>query len=141
MRAEPDSAALAAELRLALGQIVRRLRAEQGFSLPQGAVLGRLDRDGPQSISELAAGAHMRPQSMAQTVRELEEGGLVERRPDPGDKRRAFVELTPAGREAIAANRARRDGWLTRALETELSDSERALLDQVAPLLRRLADA
>jgi DNA-binding MarR family transcriptional regulator len=141
MRPEPDSAALAAELRLALGQIVRRLRAEQGFSLPQGAVLGRLDRDGPQSISDLAAGAHMRAQSMAQTVRELEEGGLVERRPDPGDKRRAFVELTDAGREAIAANRARRDGWLTRALETELSDSERALLDQVAPLLRRLADA
>jgi DNA-binding MarR family transcriptional regulator len=136
----PDSAVLAAEMREALGQIVRRLRVEHGFPLPQGTVLGRLDREGPQSISDLAAGARMRPQSMAQTVRELEERGLVIRRPDPGDKRRAFVELTPAGRETLEADRAHREGWLARALE-DLTDAERELLRDAAPLLRRLADA
>ncbi|WP_028057716.1 MarR family winged helix-turn-helix transcriptional regulator [Candidatus Solirubrobacter pratensis] len=141
MSPESYSAALAAELRIAVGQIIRRLRAEHAFSLPQGAVLGALDRHGPQSISDLASGAHMRPQSMAQTVHELEQRGLVERRPDPDDRRRAFVELTTAGREALAADRARREGWLTRALETELSESERALLEQAVPLLRRVADA
>jgi DNA-binding MarR family transcriptional regulator len=141
MSVETDSAALAAELRESLGQILRRLRVEHRFPLPQGAVLGRLDREGPQSISDLAAGARMRPQSMAQTVRELEESGLVARRPDPDDRRRAFVELTAAGREALAVDRARRDGWLARALDGELSDSERALLNEAARLLRRLADA
>jgi DNA-binding MarR family transcriptional regulator len=141
MSTQPDSAAVAAELRLAVGQIVRRLRAKHAFSLPQGAVLGTLDREGPQSISDLAVGAHVRPQSMAQTVHELEQRGLVERRPDPADRRRAFVELTPAGREALAADRGRRDGWLAEAIETELTEAERALLAQAAPLLRRLADA
>ena len=141
MSHENDTAALAADLRLAVGRIVRRLRAENALGLPQGNVLGTLDREGPQSISDLAAGAHMRPQSMAQTVSELEHGGLVERRPDPSDKRRAFVSLTAAGRAALAADRARREGWLTRALETELSDAERAQLEQAVPLLRRLADA
>jgi DNA-binding MarR family transcriptional regulator len=136
----PDGAALAAEMREALGQIVRRLRAEHGFPLPQGTVLGRLDREGPQSISDLAAGARMRPQSMAQTVRELEERGLVVRRPDPEDKRRAFVELTPAGRETLAADRAHRDSWLAVALDS-LSEDERAALAAAAPVLRRLADA
>jgi DNA-binding MarR family transcriptional regulator len=136
----PDSAVLAAEMREALGQIVRRLRVEHGFPLPQGTVLGRLDREGPQSISDLAAGARMRPQSMAQTVRELEERGLVVRRPDPGDKRRAFVELTAAGREMLEADRAHREGWLARALE-DLTGEERELLRDAAPLLRRLADA
>jgi DNA-binding MarR family transcriptional regulator len=140
MSPETDSAALAAELRLAVGRIIRRLRAEHGFSLPQGTVLGTLDREGPQSISDLAAGAHMRPQSMAQTVHELEQRGLVERRPDPDDRRRAFVELTAAGREALAADRARREGWLAHALETELSEPERALLERAVPLLRRVAD-
>src|ERR1700741_4461516 len=117
----PDSAALAAEMREALGQIVRRLRVEHAFPLTQGAVLGRLDREGPQSVSDLAAGARMRPQSMAQTVRELEERGLVVRRPDPDDGRRAFVELTAAGRVALEADRAHREGWLAGALERELT--------------------
>jgi len=141
MAGDVDAAPLAAELRYSLGQILRRLRSEHGFPLPQGAVLGRLDREGPQSVSDLAAAARMRPQSMAQTVRELEERGLVVRRPDPDDGRRAFVELTAAGHAALEADRAHRDGWLAGALERELSERERALLAEAAPLLRRLADA
>jgi DNA-binding MarR family transcriptional regulator len=78
---------------------------------------------------------------MAQTVRELEERGLVVRRPDPDDGRRAFVELTDAGLAALEADRAHRDGWLAGALERELTARERALLAEAAPLLRRLADA
>jgi len=136
-----DSAALAAELREALGQIVRRLRVEHGFPLPQGAVLGRLDREGPQSVSDLAAGAHMRPQSMAQNVQELEARGFVHRRPDPDDRRRAFVELTEAGREALTSDRAHREGWLARTIEEELTTEEQALLEGALPLLRRLGEA
>jgi DNA-binding MarR family transcriptional regulator len=141
MAVTADTGTLAGELRETLGQIVRRLRVENTFPLTQGAVLGRLDREGPRSISELAAGARMRPQSMAQTVRELEEAGFVVRRPDPGDRRRAFVEVTEAGREALIEDRRRRDGWLARVLEGELSDAERALLQSAMPLLRRIADA
>ncbi len=136
-----DTLPLAGELREALSKLIRRLRVEYGFPLTQGTVLGRLDREGPQSVSDLAAGARMRPQSMAQTVGELEERGFVQRRPDPDDRRRAFVELTAAGREALAADRRNRDGWLAAALEAELTPEERALLRDAAPLLRRIADA
>jgi len=38
-----DPALLASELRVVIGQLVRRLRAEHSFPLSQGAVLGRLD--------------------------------------------------------------------------------------------------
>src|SRR5437588_1468183 len=92
---------LASDLRVVLGQLVRRLRAEHRFSLSHGAVLGRLDREGPQSVSDLAAAERVRPQSMAQTVSELEADRLVSRWPDPGDRRRALIELTEEGREVL----------------------------------------
>jgi DNA-binding MarR family transcriptional regulator len=131
---------LAAELRVALGQIFRRVRAEDGFPMGQGEALGALDREGPQSISDLAAGAKMRPQSMAQTVKELEESGYVERRPDPHDGRRSIVELTPQGLERLQSDRRRRDGWLARTLDEELTREERATLAAAAPILRRIAN-
>jgi DNA-binding MarR family transcriptional regulator len=48
----------------------------------------------------------MAPPSMAQLVDELEEDGIVERRPDPGDGRAKLVVLTPAGWNAIRLGRA-----------------------------------
>jgi DNA-binding MarR family transcriptional regulator len=138
---EPTSQLLAHELRETLGRVVRRLRAEPGPSVGRLAVLGRLDRDGPSSISDLAARERMRPQSMAQTVHELETAGLVSRRPDPADGRRAFVELTAAGLALLQRTRARRETWLTEALERELDASERALVHQALALLGRIADA
>ena len=67
-----DTTRLASELRIVLGQLLRRLRAEHRFSLSQGAVLGRLDREGTTSIGDLALAERVRPQSMAQTVADLE---------------------------------------------------------------------
>jgi DNA-binding MarR family transcriptional regulator len=138
---DPTTALLAHDLRETLGRVVRRLRLEPGPSVGQVAVLGRLDREGPASISDLAAAERMRAQSMAQTVRELEVAGLVSRRPDPADRRRAFVELTSAGLERLRATRARRETWLTAALERELDARERAVVREAVVLLRRLADA
>jgi DNA-binding MarR family transcriptional regulator len=141
MPATADTALLAHELRETLGRLVRRLRAEPGPPLGQHAVLGRLDRDGPASISDLAAESRMRPQSMAQTVKDLEEAGLVVRRPDPDDRRRAFVELTPAGARTLAETRAQREDWLMRALDRELDAREREALRDAVSLLARLADS
>jgi DNA-binding MarR family transcriptional regulator len=135
------TALLAHELRETLGRVVRRLRAEPGGpSVRYMTVLSRLDRNGPSSTSDLAAAERMRPQSMAQTVRDLEEEGLVSRRPDPADGRRAFVELTDAGLDLLRVTRARRETWLAQALERELDDRERELLRDALALLGRLAE-
>jgi DNA-binding MarR family transcriptional regulator len=139
--AQATTAELAHDLRETLGRVLRRLRAEPGPPLGQMAVLSRLDREGPASISDLAAADRMRPQSMAQTVHELQRAGLVSRRPDPADGRRSFVELTPAGLETLKATRARREDWLTRALDSELDADERELVRRALALLGRVADA
>jgi DNA-binding MarR family transcriptional regulator len=137
----PATTPLAHELRETLGRVVRRLRVEPGPSVGRMAVLGRLDRDGPSSISDLAARENMRPQSMAQTIHDLEADGLVSRRADPSDGRRAFIELTTAGLDLLQTTRARRETWLSDALERELDPSERTLLHEALALLRRIADA
>jgi DNA-binding MarR family transcriptional regulator len=137
----PSTSLLAHEVRETLGRVVRRLRAEPGPPIAILAVLGLLDREGPASVSDLAAAQRMRPQSMAQTVREMEIAGLVSRRPDPADGRRAFVELTPAGREEVQASRAAREDWLAQTLDRELDASERDVLRRAMAFLGRVADA
>jgi DNA-binding MarR family transcriptional regulator len=132
---------LAGELRVVLGQLSRRLRAEHTFSLSQGAVLGRLDREGTRSIGELAVAECVRPQSMAQTVCDLEALGLIARRADPSDGRRVLVELTESGRETLSEDRRKREGWLARAITEDLSGEEQEVLRRAVALLRRLADA
>lgn len=138
---EPPTAVLAHELRETLGRVIRRLRAEPGLSTARLAVLGHLDRDGPSNISALAAREHMRPQSMAETVHDLETHRLVSRRPDPDDGRRAIVELTDTGLDALKATRAQRETWLTEALTRELDADERTILREALALLDRIADA
>jgi len=136
-----DSGPLASELRVVLGHLIRRLRTEHRFSLSQGSVLGRLDREGPQSTSKLASAERVRPQSMGQTVAELETQGLIARRPDPADGRSSLVELTAAGRTELREDRSRREGWLAEAIEENLSGTERETLDEAVRLLGRLAEA
>jgi DNA-binding MarR family transcriptional regulator len=135
-----DSARVASDLRVVLGQLVRRLRAEHRFPLSHGSVLGRLDREGEQTVSELAAKERVRPQSMAQTVADLERDGYVERRADPSDGRRALVALTGSGRTTLEQERRQREGWLAEALEAKLSPDEQAVIADAVEILRRLAD-
>jgi len=103
-------------------------------------VLGRLDREGPRSVSDLAAAERVRHQSMAQTVSELEAEGLVGRTPDPDDRRRALVALTAAGREQLDADRRVRVGWLVSAIE-QLPERDQRALARATAILGRLAES
>ena len=137
-----DSALLASELRLEIGRLVRRLRAEKSrYPVHQVAVLGRLDREGPQSVSDLAQAERVRPQSMAQTVSDLEAEGLVVRTPDPADRRRAIVTLTESGLSGLVEQRRQRESWLARVIDQDLTERERQLLRDAAALMRRLSES
>ncbi len=140
MTPSPETTTLASELRVVLGRLIKRIRAENRLSMTQVAVLGRLDREGTQSIGDLAAAERVRPQSMSQTLSELEADGLIARRTDERDARRTLVELTPGGLAALEQDRALREGWLARALADEFSAEERQTLAQALPLLSRLTE-
>jgi DNA-binding MarR family transcriptional regulator len=141
--ASDHAADLAAELRVVVGKLKRRLRehANKGdLSLSQMAVLGYLDREGPSTVTALARSEGVRPQSMGATVAALEEAGLVSGAPHPADGRQIMLSLTATAREWINASRAAREDWLSQAIRSHLSPAEQEDLAKAAALLRRLVE-
>ncbi|MDX3072912.1 MarR family winged helix-turn-helix transcriptional regulator [Streptomyces sp. NPDC088354] len=141
--AADDPTEVGAALRLAVGRIARRLRqahAVGDVTLSEVSVLARLDREGPDSPGSLAELERVRPQAMATTLAGLEERGLVSRRPDAADGRRAVVTVTEAGRKVLADRRSESVQRLGAVIEGEFTADERRQLLAVLPLLDRLAE-
>lgn len=132
-----------------MGWLVSRLGHAFGVALTEGlAPLGLNLRDYAVLIAAERAAASGRPRTqlalsraarldkstMVVALDALEGEGLVERRPDPGDRRARIVEPTDAGRELLA----RAEGIVMDvedAVLADLDDGERRVLRN---LLRRL---
>lgn len=141
---EESTAQLAGELRVALGQLVRRLREQaEGSDLTksQSAVLLRLEREGPATAGALAHREGIRPQSMTKIVHALHSAGLITGAPDPADGRKTVLRLTDAAHAEFRSGRRAKEDWLTSAMHTALSAAEIEQLRACAPLLRRLAQS
>ncbi|MDF3292564.1 MarR family winged helix-turn-helix transcriptional regulator [Streptomyces silvisoli] len=137
-------AAAATELSVAVGQLMRRLRAEspEGALTPtQRSVMGRLDRDGPATTAALARAERVRPQSMRMTLGALEEQGIVTRSPHPTDGRQVVFSLTPDGRKGLTSVRHAKETWLAEAIANALDTAERRTLTEAIALLKRLAES
>ncbi len=134
--------AMAGELRVLVGQLRRRLREQVhpgDLTWSQISVLGRLDRDGPATITSLARAEGVRPQSLGATVSVLQAAGLLRGVPDPDDGRQTILSITPACSALIKAGRAAGEDWLFHAIRTRFSKEEQAELARAVELLRRLA--
>ena len=141
---KPSGERVAGELRLVLKKLIQRLREQgnpAGLTLSQMVVLGRLERDGPATVSTLARAEGMRPQSMGATVETLQVAGLVSGTPDPQDGRQTILTLTAACRKMFREGRAAREDWLWQAMQSHLSAEERATLAQAVTLLQRIANS
>jgi DNA-binding MarR family transcriptional regulator len=137
------AASLAQNLRGLVGKLKRRLRehSDDGDLPPsQAAVLLRLEKDGPATTSSLARAEGMRPQSMGTVIVTLENAGLVRGAPDPKDGRQTILSLTEECRRWIRDSRAARQDWLSRTIETRLSEQEQDLLTAAVALLQRIVD-
>src|SRR6185436_15784120 len=122
----PPVTEVAGHLRLVVARTARRLRQEAGADLSpsQSSALAAIDRHGPLTPSELAR---------------LEELGLVERAPDPADRRSSLISVSAAGRTLLRRQRSRKNQFLARRLAT-LEPDDVATLDRAAAILERLLD-
>jgi DNA-binding MarR family transcriptional regulator len=99
--------------------------------------LGVLIHHGVMRLSELSDHLRIAPRSTTEVVDGLEEQGLVERRPDPHDRRATLVALTDKGASMGTAIRTAQDAEAERFFGG-LSESERTALSAI---LRKLRDS
>lgn len=142
---EPEVMASVGRILAVAGQIDRRLAfsaSEHGLDRGQGDVLFTLRRAGDPyrlSPSELVASLLVTSGTMTNRLDRLESMGLVERIPNPEDRRGMDVQLTREGLrliDAIVPEHLENE----RAMMEPLSDREREQLDRIMrKLLAHLA--
>ncbi|MFE3456038.1 MarR family winged helix-turn-helix transcriptional regulator [Nocardiopsis aegyptia] len=84
-------------------------------------LLATLEESGPASQAELGRRSGIHVSDMVATINELADDALVERTPDPTDRRRNIISLTAQGRRRL------------RELEERLAASQDALLAPLTP--------
>jgi len=96
------------EFAFILNDVARLLRtyadhkaAQFGMTRAQWAVLVRLDRAEGLNQSELAEMLDLQPITLTRLLDKLADSGLIERRPDPDDRRAKRLFLTPAARPVL----------------------------------------
>ena len=131
-----------AEFLAAMGQLLRRLRAEAKsgeISWSQMSIMARLDA-GPMTTADLARAENMKPQSMGASLAQMEEDGLVKRQAHPTDGRQILFALTPAGIEGRYRSRLAKREWLL-ATVAKLDPDEQQTLLAAIPVVRHLAES
>ncbi|EPJ42101.1 putative HTH-type transcriptional regulator YdgJ [Streptomyces afghaniensis 772] len=115
-----------------------RLMALAGVPLDRAAValLRQVADSEPLRPGELAARLGVEASHVTRTVQQLQKSGYVTRVPDPDDRRAQRIELTDAGRQAIA--KVREAG--VRGMQMALSDWPAEELRQLATLFHRMVD-
>lgn len=142
-KAPPDLETAVTEFRLAVGQLVRRLRTEVNpgdLTLSQNATLARLEGAGWATTADLARAQSVKPQSMAAILASLERGGLVKRRPHPTDGRQVLFSLTGDGAEARRKRNIAQSDWLLTAM-AQLDAAEQQTFISAIALIKRLGEA
>ena len=136
--------ALAAELTTAWGGVRRRLRRSararvggEPLTGSQVEVLRLVETQPGVGVRDAAAALHLAPNTVSTLVGGLAAAGLLDRRPDPDDRRATQLHLTPAATTRLRRWRDERDRVLASALE-HLDAEDRRRLEASLPALERL---
>lgn len=116
-----------------------------GSSPPYAAagLLGELVSGGEARASELAQHRVVDASVVSRQVAQLEQAGLISRRPSPDDRRVSLLSATEEGRQAFASLERRKKEWLSQALRDWDTDEVRHLTEQLTAVscdLRRAAE-
>jgi DNA-binding MarR family transcriptional regulator len=135
----PDDGLLGVVVRLELAvtEVLGAIAAEFGISLADYLVLGVVrrspgGRSAPTAISDVLGRT---TGGMTLTLDRLEHAGWLRRSPDPADRRRVVVELTPAGKRLATRVNDALHAWERRL---DLPGDSAAVRDTVDTLTRAI---
>lgn len=136
------------ELAFSINDVARLLRtyADQsagryGMTRAKWAVLARLDRFEGLKQAELAEMLDLQPISLTRLLDGLAENGLIERRPDPDDRRAKRLYLTPGARPLLERLTELGEDLMETALVGLSPDDVNGLLAHLATLKENLRQA
>jgi MarR family transcriptional regulator, organic hydroperoxide resistance regulator len=76
----------------------KRMEANFGMTGPQRLVMRIVGRFPGSAAGRVAEILHVHPSTLTGILKRLESRGILQRKPDPRDARRALLALTPKGR-------------------------------------------
>jgi MarR family transcriptional regulator, transcriptional regulator for hemolysin len=136
------------EFAFTLNDVARMLRtyadhkaAQFGITRAQWVVLVRLDRSEGLKQSELAEILELQPISLTRLLDKLCDGGLIERRGDPIDRRAKRLFLTPAARPLLEKLGALGEDLMATALAGVAPESVEQTIAQLAVVKENLRQA
>lgn len=118
----------------------KRLRADHGITGPQRLVMQIVGRFPGLTAGQLADTLYLDPSTLTGVLLRLQEKGLVARRADPRDGRRAMFGLTARGRRLNVRTSAAAAGTVEHAVGRLLSRLPRSRLEATRGVLSALAD-
>ncbi|WP_117193200.1 MarR family winged helix-turn-helix transcriptional regulator [Rhizobium terrae] len=145
---KPDP--IASEFLEALTKVSRKIRTAfnqqvtaHGLTYPRARALFRLAKKQNMTQSELACELELEQATMVRLLDRMEENGLIERRPDPNDRRVKLLFLTPYGEEQAAMVRAiaeRMRGQIFRDIDPDQLHAALALFGHISANTGELED-
>ncbi|MGG7603016.1 MarR family winged helix-turn-helix transcriptional regulator [Massilia sp. BKSP1R2A-1] len=120
-------------------EIRTRLRAAFGITLPRFDLMAQLERH-PEGMrmGELSKRMMVTGGNVTGITDQLEREKLVQRVPDPSDRRAWAVRLTPAGRTAFAEMAAVHERWIDEMLADIPAEDKSALIGMLTSMKGRL---
>jgi DNA-binding MarR family transcriptional regulator len=134
---DPDE--LAAQFRVAIVPLVRSMRRHihGGLTPTLLSALGTVGREGPITMSDLAAAENVTPAMATKLATGLTDRDLVTRVSSIDDRRVVLLEVTAAGRQLVLDTQNLRNAWLAERL-AGLSEAERVQLAGAIAVIERM---
>jgi DNA-binding MarR family transcriptional regulator len=82
---------------------IDRVARLHGLTAPQYSIMSVLDHEPGLSVTQIAHQSLLRPQTANEMIQALARQGMIERRPNPQDRRSRLTWLTDLGRERFTA--------------------------------------
>ncbi|WP_437493200.1 MarR family transcriptional regulator [Sorangium sp. So ce1014] len=115
----------------------KRMEAKMGVTGPQRLVIRIVGRYPGISAGQLAEIMQLHPSTLTGVLKRLQQRGIIERRVDPKDGRRALLGLTARGRELDSL----RTGTVEAAVRQALKTMPRRKLEAAQDVLSAVAEA
>jgi DNA-binding MarR family transcriptional regulator len=126
-----------------IGNFARQLRQAPSvgdLSFSEVLTLGRIERMGSVTASELSKSMQVTPQAIGSMLAALEKRGIVKRRADPSHGRRVLLSITRSGKKALQSRRDTLNEEMARVLDNRFTQDEMKKMVAAMELVERLGE-